>query len=106
MLAKESYKNSLLLCNKRHDLTAIQIYDPLLAELPDVGLLAVQDTETGERKWIDTSSPKVRRQQHSWVSAAHQTNRLLFKEAGIDLLSIRTDEDYVRALINLFNRRR
>ena len=98
-------RKSLLICGRRHDVTAIQLYDPLLHNLPDVGLLYLQDTETGERKWVDTSAKRVRKAQQTWWQEEQDRMIAQFRKSGIDFVSIRTDEDYVRALINLFSRR-
>ena len=92
----------LVIASHKHDLNVIQIYDRRDAELPDMGLLKVKDAETGERIWIDTALASVRNgYAEAWRS---QQTRLqtLYSKAGINNISIRTDEDYVRALMRLF----
>lgn len=92
----------LVIASHKHDLNVIQIYDRRDAELPDMGLLKVKDAETGKRIWIDTALASVRNgYAEAWRS---QQTRLqtLYTKAGINNISIRTDEDYVRALMRLF----
>ena len=92
----------MVIASHKHDLNVIQIYDRRDAELPDMGLLKVKDAETGERIWIDTALASVRNgYAEAWRG---QQNRLqtLYTKAGINNISIRTDEDYVRALMRLF----
>ena len=93
----------LTLTSRKHDMNVIQIYDRRDAEIPDVGLLKVKDAETGERLWIDTSSERVRTQYaHDWNQRQKRLESL-FTRTGVREVSIRTDEDFVKALMRLFN---
>lgn len=96
-------KKPLMIASNRHDLSAIQIYDRRDAELPDVGLLKVKDAETGERIWIDTAVRAVRENYvRHWDE--QQTGLYdVFTKTGTNHISVRTDEDYVRALMKLFS---
>ena len=86
----------------KHDLNVVQIYDRRDAEMPDVGLLKVKDAETAERVWVDTSSASVRRNYAAAWEQQQQTLDTLFTKAGVEHISVRTDEDYVKALMKLF----
>ena len=86
----------------KHDLNVVQIYDRRDAEMPDVGLLKVKDAETAERVWVDTSSASVRRNYAAAWEQQQQTLDTLFTKAGVEHISIRTDEDYVKSLMKLF----
>ena len=93
------------MASRKHDLVAIQVYDKRDTELPDVGLVRVRDSETGDVGWIDTSSVSVRKQYaRAWYEQSQQLNSLTAR-CGVDLAAISTDEDYVRHLLGLFRRR-
>lgn len=92
----------IVLASRKHDLNVIQIYDQRDAELPDVGLLKVKDAETGERIWIDTAVHSVRNEYAASWKERQDALSALFTKAGVNTISIRTDEDYVRALMRLF----
>lgn len=100
------FQDPLLIAGKKHDVTAIQVYDRLFSDLPDVGLLRIEDAETGLQQWLDTSSAQVRENQKRWWQTNQSKLETTFRRCNIDLASIRTDEDYVRALIMMFERRR
>lgn len=99
------YFKSMSIANKKHDLAAIQVYDRRDTQLPDVGLIRVRDMETGSLKWIDTGSSKVRKQYaRAWYEHRQRLTSIVTR-SGVDLASITTDEDYVKALLALFRRR-
>ena len=98
-------KNALTIANRKHDVVAIQVYDRRLAELPDVGLMKVQDAETGFEQYVDTSSRKVRKAHHDWWLNRQRILRDVFTHSQVDSISVRTDQDYVKALMSLFARR-
>lgn len=99
------YSHALMLANRRHELTAVQVYDERDSKIPDVGLLYTADLETGEMRWIDTSSKKVRKvYERAWYDRQQiLTNSVM--HCGVDLAVIRTDEDYVKALLGVFRRK-
>lgn len=101
----KDYQKALLIASKRHDMVALQIYDKRERELPDVSLIKVNDSERGGEMWIDTSSRKVREKYSSWWENAQQKMQTAALKSGVDITSIATDEDYVRSLITLFERR-
>ena len=87
------------------DIVAIQVYDRRLAELPDVGLMKVRDAETGHEQWIDTSSAKLRNAHHAWWKERQALLSETFTKCNVDSVSVRTDQDYVKSLLNLFAKR-
>ena len=99
------YRNALTIANRKHDVVAIQVYDRRLADLPDVGLLKLKDAESGEEMYIDTSSRKVREAHREWWRAQSEKLSDTFKKSRVDSVSVRTDQDYVKALMNLFTQR-
>ena len=102
---KEGFKDALTVANRKHDMVAIQVYDRRVEELPPVGLMKIRDAETGHEQWIDTSSRAVRRAHHDWwVNKQVELNET-FTKSNVDNVSVRTDQDYVKALMNLFAKR-
>lgn len=103
MMDHSAMEKPLMIAANRHDVNLIQIYDPRDAELPDVGLLKVKDAETGQRLWIDTAVASVREHYaEMWTKQQERLDALLTK-TGTNNISIRTDEDYVKAMMRLFN---
>ncbi|HMO31612.1 MAG TPA: DUF58 domain-containing protein [Lacibacter sp.] len=96
------FEDPLRAAARRHDVIGIQVYDPLDMQLPDAGLLQLQDAETGSLRLVDSSDPVVRQ---SYQQDFHRHNtyvREVFKKAGADLLHLRTGEDYVKVLQKFF----
>jgi uncharacterized protein (DUF58 family) len=99
------FKNVMTIANRKHDIVAIQVYDRRVAELPSVGLMKVKDAETGYEQWIDTSLSALRRAHHDWWVQSQIALSETFTKSKVDYVSIRTDHDYVKALLNLFAKR-
>ncbi|MDR1273220.1 MAG: DUF58 domain-containing protein [Odoribacteraceae bacterium] len=95
----------LAIANRKHDVVALRVHDRREGELPPVGLLYLKDAETGERAWVDTYSRRAREAYRELAAARERELERVFKQAGVDVASIRADEDYVRALVALFQRR-
>ncbi len=101
----KDFKNALTVANRKHDVVAVQVYDRRMEELPDVGLMLVRDAETGHEEWIDTSSKSLRKAHHEWWMEQQKKLNNTFNLCNVDSVSVRTDQDYVRALLNLFAKR-
>ena len=101
----KNYQKALTIANNRHDMVALQIYDKREAELPDVGLVKLKDAERGGDVWVDTSSRKVREQYNNWWNVRQNAMQDAARKSGVDITSIATDEDYVRSLMTLFEKR-
>lgn len=99
------FNRALTIANRKHDLVAIQVYDRRVADLPPVGLMKIRDAETGMEQWIDTSSSAVRRIHHEWWVKRQAALNDVFARSGVDNVSVRTDQDYVKALMELFAKR-
>lgn len=102
---QSDYKNALSLARNKHDVMAIQVYDKRDSQLPDVGLMRVEDLETGATQWIDTSRAKVRQAYGKWWYNRQQAMAETLRSSRVDFTSVATDEDYVKALIGLFKTR-
>ena len=99
------YEDALKVAVNRHDLSVIEVYDPRERSLPDVGLVNIKDSETGETEWVDTSSRKMRRAYEEWFRNVEQISSRMFMKYNVDRVSIALDEDYVRGLMTLFKNR-
>ena len=99
------FKNAMTIANRKHDVVAIQVYDRRLAELPKIGLIKMRDAESGEEIFVDTSSSKVQSAQREWWRSQREKLDETLKKSRVDSVSIRTDHDYVKALMNLFAQR-
>ena len=98
-------QQQLTIANRKHDVVAIQVYDRRATELPNVGLMRVVDAETGEERYVDTSSKKLRKSYHlQWLQRQADLDDTL-AHSGVDHVSIATDDDYVKALMGLFKQR-
>jgi uncharacterized protein (DUF58 family) len=90
---------------RRHDVIAVQLVDPRERELPDVGLLALEDAETGAWRWVDTSSPRVRERLRTGVARFDGELERAVEEGGADLLRLDAGEPYGERLLAFFRRR-
>ncbi len=97
-----NYGDSLRVAAARHDVVGIKVFDKMDMQLPKVGLLRVEDAETGEQRWVDTSSDYLRHEYEKEFFAQTDYSSRSFKRSGSDLLHIRTDEDYVKVLQKFF----
>jgi len=102
---EHDYSKPLAVASRKHDLLGIQVYDKRDTTLPDVGLMRVQDLETGADRWVDTSSKRVRQAYSKWWYERQQQMTDALKRTGVSLAQIPTDEDYVVPLMNLFKRK-
>lgn len=99
------YYKEMSIAHNKHDVIAIQVYDKRDTLLPDVGFLKVKDLETGQERWINTSSEKIRKIYNKWWYSRQQEMSDTLKRCSVDFASVATDEDYVRALMGLFKNR-
>lgn len=99
------FSEPLKIAGNKHDIAALRIYDAFEQELPNVGLAYFKDSETGELKWIDTSSKKNQEKYRKYWKDQYEQTSVAFKKAKVDWADIRTDQDYVKPLMNLFKHR-
>lgn len=99
------YFKSMSIANRKHDLAVIQVYDRRDAEMPNVGLIRIKDMETGTERWLDTSSSSARNAYaKAWYERQQKLSSITAR-SGVDMASVTTDEDFVKALLGLFRRR-
>lgn len=102
---RKDFSQEMQIANRKHDVVAVQVYDPRAKKLPDVGLLKVRDAETGYELYIDTSSKKLRL-AHTRYWMEHQSELShAFAKGRIDWISIATNEDFVKSMMMLFRQR-
>lgn len=102
---RESFESALTICNRKHDVIAIQVYDQRAKTLPNVGLLKVLDAETGHEMYIDTGSSKLRKAHALYWSNRQKLLSDTFNKSNVDHVSIATNDDYVKSLLKLFQMR-
>ncbi len=101
----KKFDEAIQIANNKHDVIAIRIYDARESVLPDIGLTKFKDAETGENIWVDTSNPATRKIYENWFNENESYLKRVFIKSGVDVAKVRTDEDYVKPLVNLFKRR-
>lgn len=102
---EQDFAHALAIANRKHDVVALRVYDPRENQLPPVGMMYLRDAETGEQMWVDTSDKKLREAYEKYAFVREKELDAIFKRSGVDVANIRSDEDYVRALITLFKKR-
>ena len=102
---EHNFAHALAIANRKHDVVALRVYDPRENVLPPVGMMYLRDAETGEQMWVDTSDKKLREEYEKYNFIREKELEATFKRSGVDVANIRSDEDYVRALITLFKKR-
>lgn len=99
------FERTLSIANNKHDIVALQVYDIREAEIPNVGMIKIKDAESGERIWIDTSDKRLRTAyKHHWNERQLKLQKI-FKQSGVDFVSMSTTDDYVSKLMKLFRLR-
>ena len=101
----EPYEKALQLAARKHDLVGMQVYDRADKELPQAGMVQVADAETGAVQWLDTDDKSVRVQYSKAFEQHRQYCLQSFRKTGASLLTLRTDEDYVKVLQGFFKGR-
>ena len=103
--ANPRYEEAIKVAANRHDISVVEVYDPLEREIPNVGLVNIKDSETGKTAWVDTGSRKVREAYGAWFASLRANEDKLLSKYNIDRVKVAVDEDYVKALMMLFSQR-
>ena len=99
------YDDDLKVIGNKHDVIGIRVYDKMDMQLPDAGLLQVQDAETSKTAWVDSSNELVRYNYQQHFMEQSEMSKNYFRKAGAELLHVRTDDDYVKILQKFFIKR-
>ncbi len=102
---RKDFLRPLQICNRKHDVVAVQVYDRFARTLPDVGLMRVVDAETGYEQYIDTSSKRLRQAHEQYWNSTQQRLHETMNKSNVDMVSISTGEDFVKHLLLLFKKR-
>ena len=101
----ESYRKELSMTNKRHDVIAVDLSDPMESSIGKVGLMAMEDPETGKVAWVDTSDLRWQQAFHKRLAAQETHKKRTFIQSGVDHIDIQTNEDYTVPLTSFFHQR-
>ena len=101
----EGYRKELSMTNKRHDVIAVDLSDPMETGIANVGLIAMEDPETGQVAWVDTSDKRWRQTFHQRLANQEEHKKRAFIQTGVDRIDIQTNEDYTVPLTNFFHQR-
>jgi len=104
-ISAPGWEAPLSLLNQRHDVLAIRLWDPREVEMPDIGIVVMQDAETGEQLHVDTHDRKFRQRFFDAAQLRESGLKQSFKRAGVDMLSLSTEEDMVRAIVRFAKQR-
>jgi uncharacterized protein (DUF58 family) len=100
--AEPGFEDALKVAGKKHDMIGIKVYDKMDMQLPAIGMVEAEDSETGDRYWVDTNDYLVRNNYQQYFFNHTEQCKSIFQKAGCDLLHLRTDEDYVKILQRFF----
>ena len=103
--SRPRYEEALKVASSRHDLSVLKIYDPREQSIPNVGLVHVKDSETGQSAWVNTSSRKTRESYAEWFANLSAAETRLFNKYKIDSIDIATSDDHVKRLMMFFKRK-
>ena len=101
----ESYRQAMLITNRRHDVVAFDLNDPLEHEISDVGVIALEDAESGRLRWVDTSDREWRRSFSERVARLDEDKNDVFAAAGVDRVRVTTERDYIAEVGTFFKNR-
>jgi uncharacterized protein (DUF58 family) len=104
-ISTPGWESSLSLLNQRHEVIAIRLWDPAEQELPDVGVMVMEDAETGEQLYVDTRDKKFRKSYQAAMQQREDSLKQSFKRAGVDMLSLSTGDDMVRSIVRFAKQR-
>jgi uncharacterized protein (DUF58 family) len=105
-ISEPGWEKPLNLLNQHHEVLAIRLWDPREVEMPDVGVVVMEDAETGEQLYVDTHDRKFRQRFHEAAVRREAALQESFKRAGVDALSLSTEEDLVRAIVRFAQQRK
>lgn len=100
-ISAPGWEKPLSLLNRKHEMVAVRLYDPREIELPDIGMVLIEDSETGEQLFLDTGDKKFRKRFEEAAKKREAKINSAFGRAGVDVLSLSTEDDLVRAILRL-----
>lgn len=100
------YGKAVKIAVRKHDVTAIRVFDEKETAFPDIGLVHLEDNETGEIRLVNTSSPYIRKMYEDYYKDLSDRFELIFKQANSGYIALKTHEDYIKPLLNFFKRKK
>ncbi|MBV6451999.1 MAG: hypothetical protein MHPDNHAH_02747 [Anaerolineales bacterium] len=104
-ISEPGWERSLSLLGQRHEVIAVRLYDPREIELPDVGMVVMEDAETGAQMFVDTHDLNFRKKFFAAAQKREQDLNAAFKRAGVDVLPLSTEDDLVRSIVRFAKQR-
>jgi uncharacterized protein (DUF58 family) len=98
-ISASGWQKPLNLLNHRHEVIAARLSDPREADLPDIGMVLIEDSETGEQMYLDTSDARFRKRFNDSAQKREYNLNVAFRQAGVDPLSLSTEQDLVQAIV-------
>jgi len=98
-ISAPGWENALSLLNQRHEALAIRLWDPRELELPDIGLVLMEDAETGEQLYVNTHDKRFQKRFKEAADRREAALQQAFKHSGVDVLSLSTEDDLVRSIV-------
>jgi uncharacterized protein (DUF58 family) len=104
-ISEPGWERPLSMLSQKHEVIAIRLSDPREIELPDVGMVTMEDAETGEQMFVDTHDAKFRKRFVEAVQKREDELQVAFKRTGVDVLSLSTQDDLVKAIVRFAKQR-
>ncbi len=104
-ITDDDYEKTLKIAGKKHDITGVRVYDIREEKMPNIGLVPMQDAESGETQWVNTNSASVRLQYEKYYNSKVDYFKDIFSKCGSGTVSTRVDESYVKKLLGYFKSR-
>jgi len=104
-IAHKGFDDAIKIANKKHDVVAVKINDIREQEMPDIGFARLRDAETGKVFWVDTANPVVRKRYFDNYIQNELRIKDILSKAGVDVVNIKTHQDYIKPLMNFFKKR-
>lgn len=104
-MSEPGWERPLSMLGQRHEVVAIRLMDPREMELPDVGMVVMEDAETGEQLFVDTHDVKFRQRFFDAVQKREEELASAFRRAGVDMLTLSTEDDLIKAILRFAKRR-
>jgi uncharacterized protein (DUF58 family) len=104
-MTDDNYEKTLKIAGKKHDITGVRVYDIREEKMPNIGLVPMQDAETGELQWVNTTAKNVRLQYEKYYASKVDYFKDIFSKCGSGTVSTRVDESYVTKLLGYFKSR-
>ncbi len=104
-ISSPGWESVMSLLSQRHEVLAVRLYDPAEMELPDAGMMVMEDAETGDQMYIDTHDKKFRKHFYDAIQKRESQLKESFKRTGVDVISLSTEDDMVRSIVQFAKRR-